>query len=308
MNNTAVDFLMYNYLGITHGQYDWHMVAISAVNRAYKDATNQGAYNTRVKESKRLSSARQKEQAEECMINMLDELITGKYSDYDSWHKKICDELVEMYKKEDLPFGYGNAQKWVNMTMKYIYIVYSLRLLEDQGADALNKYIKDFHAPIDSYILEGLKYTDLYDQIESSTWSKWQDYCKYMNLQYILRKRYGSDKETVLDWENSLWTAVSQYRKANPEDKSMMKARIEECLPVSIDIKKVRLSPDHTPKQYSDGTLDELVDSIREHGLLIPVEVYEKGENYVLLSGERRYRAAQMACIKTIKAMIRAKK
>lgn len=41
---------------------------------------------------------------------------------YDTWHHALCDELIGYYGSTGFEFNLGHAQKWVNMTMKYIYI------------------------------------------------------------------------------------------------------------------------------------------------------------------------------------------
>ncbi len=224
MNNIAKDFLTYSYLGVTHDQCDWEMLLANSIDRACKDATNQGAYNTIVKENMRRLSAEQKKKSRKDLAGMYGKLIGGHYSDYDEWHRKACSMLRDAFKSKELPFSYGNAQKWVNMTSKYLYIAYALDLVSGQERSVLKKYMKDFHVPIDSYILEGLKFTDIDDLIESNTWSRWEDSDKYYKLQEVLRERYVRDEETVIVWENKLWTTVAQYRKAN--DKASIKETI----------------------------------------------------------------------------------
>jgi ParB family chromosome partitioning protein len=51
--------------------------------------------------------------------------------------------------------------------------------------------------------------------------------------------------------------------------------------------------------------LEELRDSIREHGVLQPVVLRESGSGYELVAGERRWRAAQMAGLEKIPASLR---
>ncbi|SFC31104.1 hypothetical protein [Butyrivibrio sp. YAB3001] len=235
MNNTAIDFLTYSYLGVTHDQCDWEMLLANSIDRACKDATNQGAYNTRVKEYMRKKSAEQKAESKNELQDIFRELFSDKKMVYDEWHKKACSRLLEGFK--GLPFEYGNAQKWVNMTSKYLYIAYSLDLLKGHEKDVLEKYMRDFHVPIDSYILEGLKYTDIDCQIESSTWSRWKDSGKYYELQDVLRKRFTRNEGTVLVWENKLWTAVAQYRKTT--DKASIKETIKDLVQSSESVEVI---------------------------------------------------------------------
>lgn len=60
------------------------------------------------------------------------------------------------------------------------------------------------------------------------------------------------------------------------------------------------------PRQHFDPQrLEELVQTIKEKGVLSPVLVRSHGEGYQLVSGERRWRAARLAGLKEIPAMLR---
>ncbi|MEQ8201085.1 MAG: ParB/RepB/Spo0J family partition protein [Syntrophomonadaceae bacterium] len=58
-------------------------------------------------------------------------------------------------------------------------------------------------------------------------------------------------------------------------------------------------------KNFDDGALRELVESIREHGILQPILVRPKGDHYEIIAGERRWRAAQLAGLESLPALIR---
>jgi ParB family chromosome partitioning protein len=63
----------------------------------------------------------------------------------------------------------------------------------------------------------------------------------------------------------------------------------------------------HQPRhRFDERALEELAESIRRHGVLQPLLVSEDGpERYLLLTGERRWRAARLAGLRTIPAVIR---
>jgi ParB family chromosome partitioning protein len=63
----------------------------------------------------------------------------------------------------------------------------------------------------------------------------------------------------------------------------------------------------HQPRHHFDErTLDELAESIRRHGILQPLLISEDGpERYLLMTGERRWRAARLAGLATVPAVIR---
>ncbi len=58
-------------------------------------------------------------------------------------------------------------------------------------------------------------------------------------------------------------------------------------------------------KRFDDARLDELADSIREHGVVEPILVRRAGAQYRIVAGERRWRAAQRAGLREIPAIVR---
>ncbi len=78
----------------------------------------------------------------------------------------------------------------------------------------------------------------------------------------------------------------------------------------SIRTKKLLISeivanPEQPRRRFEKDALQELADSIKEHGLLQPIIVIEQGDKYRLVAGERRWRAAQLAGIEALPAIIR---
>jgi len=60
------------------------------------------------------------------------------------------------------------------------------------------------------------------------------------------------------------------------------------------------------PRQHFDKEkLDELAQSIREHGLIEPLVVRKRGDEYELIAGERRWRAAQRAGLREVLVVVR---
>ncbi len=75
--------------------------------------------------------------------------------------------------------------------------------------------------------------------------------------------------------------------------------------PVEIAIARVQRNP-YQPRQASDGAdLQALADSIAEHGVLQPILVTSTIDGYQLIAGERRLRAAEMAGLERIPAVVR---
>jgi ParB family chromosome partitioning protein len=66
-----------------------------------------------------------------------------------------------------------------------------------------------------------------------------------------------------------------------------------------------RIKPSQYQPRTDFGALEGLVDSIRENGIVQPVVVRQDGDRYELIAGERRWRAAQLAGVHSIPAVVR---
>ncbi len=72
----------------------------------------------------------------------------------------------------------------------------------------------------------------------------------------------------------------------------------------NIAVELVRPNPYQPRKVFSDAALQELANSILEHGLMQPITVRMIGNFYELVAGERRLKASKLAGLKTIPAII----
>jgi ParB family chromosome partitioning protein len=72
-----------------------------------------------------------------------------------------------------------------------------------------------------------------------------------------------------------------------------------------ISIVAVRPSPEQPRRSFDPAALQQLADSIAAHGVLQPVIVVEAEQGYTLVAGERRLRAAKLAGLSTIPAIVR---
>lgn len=58
-------------------------------------------------------------------------------------------------------------------------------------------------------------------------------------------------------------------------------------------------------KNFNEGALNELAQSIKAHGVIQPIILVKNGDRYMIVSGERRFRASKLAGLKTIPAIIK---
>ncbi len=73
---------------------------------------------------------------------------------------------------------------------------------------------------------------------------------------------------------------------------------------LEIPLKDIRPNPFQPRKSFDDTALAELAESIKNDGLLQPVVVTEDIDGYVLIAGERRFRASKLAKLKEIRAIV----
>ena len=75
---------------------------------------------------------------------------------------------------------------------------------------------------------------------------------------------------------------------------------------LAIRLEAIRPDPNQPRQSFDDDSLADLSESIRQDGVIQPIEVVEvEPHRYVLVHGERRWRAAQLAGLETIPAIVR---
>ena len=73
---------------------------------------------------------------------------------------------------------------------------------------------------------------------------------------------------------------------------------------VKLPIDKIRRNPYQPRKTFDEEKLQELAQSIKEHGVFQPILVREAIEGYELVAGERRLRASKIAGLNEIPAIV----
>ena len=73
----------------------------------------------------------------------------------------------------------------------------------------------------------------------------------------------------------------------------------------TLPLQKVEPNRSQPRKKFDTKGLNELADSIREHGVITPILVQKEDDYYQIVAGERRWRAAKIAGLKEIPAIIK---
>lgn len=73
----------------------------------------------------------------------------------------------------------------------------------------------------------------------------------------------------------------------------------------NIHVKSIKPNPYQPRKIFDEEAIQELSASIKEHGILQPIIVRKKGTTYEIVAGERRFRAAKLAGLDELSAIVR---
>ena len=178
----VLEFLKYAYFNITKGD-SMNDILRKCANKAYMDLCRTIRFKTEDGNIK----AEYKTKICDMLVNNYDALTDAvkstddKQTVFDKEHNRICEEIIKTY-SEISEFTYGQAQKWLNMMLKYVLLI--------EENSALKSYL---HIPVDSYIMQSvgsdnpkLKYclklecipqknctVDKYSESTSKPWSKW---------------------------------------------------------------------------------------------------------------------------------------
>ena len=75
-----------------------------------------------------------------------------------------------------------------------------------------------------------------------------------------------------------------------------------------IPLEKIFPNPHQPRKQFGHSELEDLANSIKEHGIIQPLIATKAGDGYQLIAGERRLRAAKIIGLKTVPVIVREAK
>ena len=96
---------------------------------------------------------------------------------------------------------------------------------------------------------------------------------------------------------------------AKPKEKitvSLSEEDIKDRI-ISVSIDKIKANENQPRKSFDDNTLEELAESIKNQGVLQPLLVEKINDDcYIIVAGERRFRAAKLAGLKEIPVIVRS--
>jgi hypothetical protein len=153
-----------------------------AIKRAYRD------FSRTLRDFKLAENDKTelKEDWHKFMLQVVQEVTTTDFSNqenFDEWHKIKTKQLQTSGKH---PLTIGQAQKWINMTLKYSFVLGETRI------KGIKKNYELFHVAIDNIIQGEFVKLHQLSKIEEP-WSAINDYDTYMNYQTAIRKAVKPD-------------------------------------------------------------------------------------------------------------------
>lgn len=141
---------------------------------------------------------------------------------FDQWHTDLCHTLKTYYAAELKNFGkirftYGQAQKWVNMTMKYCWVCGG----KDVGG--LEPWYSVAHVAVDEVILVAAEKSGVVKIRPCGKWSAWDDQPAYQDFQNTLRQTAAKQPQSPLELEYGWWLkyrsqVTGEGRKIKPRN------------------------------------------------------------------------------------------
>ena len=115
----------------------------------------------------------------------------------------------------------------------------------------------------------------------------------------------SSNKSSRTALGRGLAALIPTAPTASPTVNSQGAEVLTEVAPRSLAIERIVPNKAQPRKTFDKVPLEELAASIKEQGILQPIVVHKSGENYEIVAGERRWRAAAMAGLSHVPVVIK---
>ena len=99
-----------------------------------------------------------------------------------------------------------------------------------------------------------------------------------------------------------------EYNSEPEQVKEKVVEKVERVVvnePKEIEIGLIDRNPEQPRKIFEENALNELAESIKNHGIIQPIIVKENDGRYIIIAGERRWRASRIAGLKSIPCVVK---
>ena len=104
---------------------------------------------------------------------------------------------------------------------------------------------------------------------------------------------------------DSLLKVYDNEVKAEAKERSISNFEMRQGDVQKIEIDKIYTNPNQPRKNFDKESLNELAESIRVHGLIQPIIVNRMDNGYMIIAGERRFRASKICGLKEVEAIVK---
>lgn len=189
VDSKILEFLKISYFGVADNPFE------AASRSAYTDMCRTIRFHGKNGKALRKS-------VDVLLEERIPELIAVDNSEkFTQWHYSICKLIVDKYEAAGIEFYIGQAQKWVNMTLKYLYVLVP---------DVVEPFYRFLHIPLDNYIMDIAK-KQYGVPILTTAWSRISDYQVYLDYEQTLMEAID---EVPLDWEFKKWVESARQQKS----------------------------------------------------------------------------------------------
>lgn len=197
LKNLSINFIICCYFGQSED------LIKAAIDRAYIDM----ASHTLIWPDGKTTNSKW-----ECRKDASDEIrqhlrsYPGGSDSFDDWYKDTICAIEKPYEKQGVTLSAGQTHKWLNMTIKYIYVFSNILESDDSRLNDVESFLrgtceKDYQAPIDRNVLKETGLDKCF-----SPWSKLKP-DEYAELQKTLKS------ENDFLWELTNWESFAEKYK-----------------------------------------------------------------------------------------------
>jgi hypothetical protein len=188
VDKKVLDFLKMLYFGVTDNPFE------AASRSAYTDMCRTIRFCGK-------DSVALRKYVDNLLEERIPDLSTIQNSDeYNGWHFEICHKIVDAYTSAGVQLYVGQAQKWVNMTLKYLYVLVP---------DVIEPFYQYLHIPLDNYIIDIAKKQYGIKPLPCA-WSRIENYHQYLDYEEKLMEVIDGNP---LDWEFEKWLESARSQK-----------------------------------------------------------------------------------------------
>jgi len=189
VKNLDKDDILKFWIKVYFGTTSPNKIVDAVIDRAYRDFNRTlhglGEFQTKDKYNSL-------KQVMKGIVSEIDNCNFLNQDKFDEWHRLKCDEIISSFSCIPYSLYYGQAQKWLNMTIKY------LTAINFDSDNLIKSNYHFFHVPIDNIIQDQLQNYGI-PKLKMS-WSRIDNYKVYLDYQLKIRDKFNDNIPLVVEF------------------------------------------------------------------------------------------------------------